>query len=152
MHCHWAKSKPPDNSNGCIFFTLRLKLRYSVQLWQVFFNTVYPAQGFKIFCLFSRLLGICTLSSLGVLGFQLLQKLDPGNIGLIFWMAVCVSVCVVLCTGPETSFNIQISASLNNPSCVQVKHCSEPVHPGSWAKSPAYFTVQLSLSLQILPE
>lgn len=95
MHCHWAESKPPDNSNGCIFFTLRLKLRYSVQLWQVFFNTVYPAQGFKIFCLFSRLLGICTLSSLGVLGFQLLQKLDPGSIGLIFWMSVCV--CVWFC-------------------------------------------------------
>ena len=107
MHFHCAKSKPPNNSNKSIIFKLRLKTKYFCPTLRFYFNTVYPAQGCKIFSLFPKLLGTRTsLASLGALGFQLLQKLDPGGIG-----SVCLNGCLCACDflhQTRTSLNIQI--------------------------------------------
>lgn len=117
---------------------MRLNNRYFCPTLRFHFNTVWPAQGCKSFSLFSKLLGARTsLASLEALDFQLLQKLDPGGIE-----SVCLNGCLrargFLCRA-RTSFNIQISASLNNPSRAWVKRCSQLVSPGSRAKSSAYF-------------
>lgn len=114
VHFHCAKSKPPNNSNGSTIFILRFKNTYFCPTLKFYLNTVYPAQGCKVFSLFSKLLGTGTsLASLGALGFQLLQKLDQGGIRSVCFNGFLCACC--FSHRARTSFNVQISASLKIP-------------------------------------